>query len=695
MKAVGSKVARMSLVGCCAALASAVPLGAVLFFVRDAGVVSVLFGLFLGGFLAVFFTVFERLWYGRTGKIRVEARGSGVVGAFGGALGAGAGQAVFHSWGMKIVNSASAGISLPLSLGASVGWGLSGLAVGLAITLPFAGQRSGWGSAALGGFVGGLAGGLIMQFFRPLFGPGSLILGLIVLGGATGFGITWAQRALSVLRLQLLEGPGRGSEFVLGKDALIGSDSRCPVRLTGAGVAPDHARITMMKGRPYIRDLGAAGGITLNDRKMAGTTLPLTHGDVIRIGDHLLRVNAPEVTGKKAVAAAIVALGLIAPVPATADSSVSDWKISQVDASRYPLVDLYAHVPGEAGPGDIRKVTIREGEKEAAIVEIRDLARGTRDVPLTLSLVVDVSESMRGEKLAQAARAFTRFAQSVPPDTVVNLVSFSDEVQVLGKGITPASVAEHAGRLNASGHTALFDAVGKGVELLAGTGGRKAVLTLTDGMANRGQVSMEQAVALADQAGVSLLFVGLGPDSRRNRLTAMAEKTGGKAVYTVEPHVLAGLFEEIAGEISSEVLFRYRSTARTHQVVPVSLELTNRNSSVTMSGRYFSPRATFLGTSGEGSMALFLLGLLGPVGLLAASRLTSYELSKKNMLLVEGSSDATRMLTKVLARHGMTIPMAIGGETLRVNNRPVTGSRTLKPGETLTWGETTILFKGK
>jgi hypothetical protein len=78
-----------------------------------------------------------------------------------------------------------------------------------------------------------------------------------------------------------------------------------------------------------------------------------------------------------------------------------------------------------------------------------------------------------------------------------------------------------------------------------------------------------------------------------------------------------------------------------------------------------------------------------------ASRLTAFELSKSNVLLVEGSSNATRMLTRVLTRHGMTIPMSIGGETLLVNNQPVTGSRTLKPGDTLTYGETTIMHRGK
>jgi len=696
MRAVGSKITRMTLVGCFAALASAVPLGAVLFFARGAGVATVLFGLFLGGFLAAFFTVFERLWYGRTGTVLVEALYAGAVGAGGGTLGAVAGQAVFQTWGMKIVNSGAAGIALPLSLGSSVGWGLSGLAVGLAITLPFPSQRKGWMAAGLGGFAGGLAGGLMMQLFRPLFGPGSLTLGLVVLGGATGFGIAWAQRAMSALRLQILEGPGRGSEFTLGGDALIGSDRRCSVRLTGAGVASRHARITVRSGVPHIEDLGSVGGVTLNERNVSGTTTPLGHGDIIRIGANLMRVNALDVTARKTMAAAVVILFLISPMTVqAAGADVNEWRITQIDAARYPLVDLYAYVPGEARPGDIRKVSIREGEKEAAIVEIRDLAKGARDIPLTVSLVVDVSESMQWEKLSQAARAFTRFSESVPPDTVVNLVQFSDTVRVLAREITPASVADHAARLTASGNTALFDAVLTGVELLEGVPGRKAVMTLTDGMANRGQVSMPEAMEAAEKAGASLLFVGLGPDARRNRLTTMAERTGGKTVFTVDPRGLSGLFEGIAGDISREVLFRYRAAAGGGQVVPVSLELNTRSSDFAISGRYFSPRATFFGTSGEGSLVLLLLGLLGPVGLLAAGRLTSYGLSRKPILLVEGSSGATRLLTRVLTRHGMTVPMSIGGETLLVNNQPVSATRTLRPGDTLTWGETTILHKGK
>jgi hypothetical protein len=206
---------------------------------------------------------------------------------------------------------------------------------------------------------------------------------------------------------------------------------------------------------------------------------------------------------------------------------------------------------------------------------------------------------------------------------------------------------------------------------------------------------MEQALSKAEHAGVSLIFVGLGPDARKNRLTSMAQRTGGRAVYTSQPEVLSGLFEGMASDISREVLFRYRAAASEMQVVPVTLRIATSASDIEIAGRYFSPRATFMGTTGTVSWPLILVGLLGPVGLFMASRLTAFELSSSNVLLVEGSAGATRMLTKVLTRHGMTIPMAIGGQTLLVNNQPVTGSKTLKPGDTLTWGETTIMHKGK
>lgn len=696
MKATGSRVTRMSMVGCFAALASAVPLGLTLTVVHGAFPASIMFGLLLGSFLAAFFMIFEHLWYGKSGGMMTKVLVSSSVGAAGGIGGALLGQALFHTWGTRLVGSASSGLSVPLSAGAALGWGLTGAAVGLAVTLPFSENRRRWFAASMGGLGGGFIGGFIMQSFRPLMGVVSMTLGLAVLGLIMGFGISWAQQALARLRLQVLEGPGRGSEFILGQNTVLGSDRQCTVRLAGAGVASKHARIENRDGKPHLEDLGSSQGVIINDRRMSKNSRILRHGDLIRIGDNLLRVNASGPSVTRGAATAMVLLALLAPISVQADTNTeAEWGIKQVDASRYPLVDLYATLPAQARPGQIRDLSLSEGGTEASVLEIRDLSKGVRDVPLTVSLVVDVSKSMKGNKLAEAKKALESFSRSIPPSANIDLVIFSDTVTVLAKNITPGQLPEYTGRLEAGGHTALFDAVAKGTELLQDRSGRKVVLALTDGMANRGTVSMEEALSSAEHDGVSLMFVGLGPDARKNRLTSMAQRTGGKAVYTSRPEVLSGLFEGMAEDISREVLFRYRAAALGSQVVPVTLRLSTADTDIEVAGRYFSPRATFMGTTGTVSWPLILVALLGPLGLLMASRLTAFELSSSNVLLVEGSSNATRMLTRVLTRHGMTVPMAIGGETLLVNNQPVTASKTLKPGDTLTWGETTIMHRGK
>jgi uncharacterized protein YegL len=693
----------MSLVGCCAALAAAAPVGLVLTMVESASVASIWFGLLVGGTLSGFIKVFEYLWYGRGGRMVTAILVPASFGAAGGAAGAALGQALYGALGTSLVRTASSGISVPLSVGSAIGWGVTGLAVGLSVTLTRPESRSRWLAASLGGAVGGSVGGVLMQVFRPLMGPASMTLGLIALGGAIAFGIAWAQGLAARVRLQILEGAGQGSEFILSSDTLIGSDPHCPVRITGAGVASKHARITARDGRPRIEDLGSPKGVMVNDRKVTGGGKSLKHGDLVRIGSNLLRISVlggfqgGSSRGRAASAAAILAgLCLILPSSSHADAGKADnWRISQVDTSRYPLVDLYATLPGDVRPSYIRDLTVMEGDIMTPVIEVRDLSTGVRDLPLTVSLVVDTSESMKGIKLDEARRALDRFAETIPPSARVHLVLFNDTVSVAGRDLAPSDLAERSLILTAGGHTALFDGVAMGVQLVDGTPGRRVVVTLTDGQANRGSISMEGSLEAAERAGVSLLFVGLGSDARKNRLTAMAQRTGGRAVYTADASVLASLFEGFAEEISREVLFRYRAASSDNQVVPVALSVTTRNSAITLESRYFSPRATFMGTTGRGSLALVLAGLMGALGLAAVSRLTGFVISRDPVLLVEGSSDATRMLTRVLTRHGMTVPMAIGGETLLVNNRPVTGSRTLKPGETLTWGETTILFRDK
>jgi len=702
MKVIGNRILRSTIVGCCGALTAAVPLSFILMMTRRTSLVTASFGIILGGALASFFIIFEHLWHQRDGDLLSRTIKSGLIGAVGGGIGAYLGQSIFMAWGSRVVGTSAAGIGIPISMGAAAGWALTGIGVALAITLPFSNNRSRWLHASLGGAAGGLVGGLVMQMARPMMGTGSLTFGLVVLGGAVGLGISWAERTLSIARLQVLEGPGRGSEFPLGRETLIGSDRKCPIHLSGAGVASRHAKIRVQNRKTFLEDLGAPKGLILNGQKMKEQVSRLSHGDLIKMGDNLLRVNLPSsrsVAGK--MAAVLIALMVFQPGTIFADYGLADpgladneARITQVDPSKYPVVDIYTTLPGEMGPGRVRTFAVTEGDMEAVVLEIRDLARGTRDVPISVSLVVDTSGSMRGEKILHARDALHSFVDIIPETATINLISFNSTVNVLATSITPGMVGRHAYGLSASGHTALFDAIHRGSELLSGQPGRKVVVTLTDGKADWGQVSMEDALGFAEMEGVSLLFVGLGEDARKNRLAAMASRTGGRAVFTHLPSGIESLFAGFAMDLSREVLVRYRAADTDGQVVPVTLSMISGKGIRSISGRYMSPESTFMGTSGNTSSALFIIGLLGPVGLLAVARMNAFNMTNRSLLLVEGSSQATRQMTRLLNVSGMTVPMSIGGETLLINNRPADGTQILKGGETVTFGDTTMFFRG-
>ena len=86
--------------------------------------------------------------------------------------------------------------------------------------------------------------------------------------------------------------------------------------------------------------------------------------------------------------------------------------------------------------------------------------------------------------------------------------------------------------LEPGGHTALYDAIAQGVESVKGVAGRRAVIVLTDGKANRGSLDIDQAIEAAAKAYVSVTVIGLGEDVRTARLERIAQETGGNYFFT-------------------------------------------------------------------------------------------------------------------------------------------------------------------
>jgi Ca-activated chloride channel family protein len=124
--------------------------------------------------------------------------------------------------------------------------------------------------------------------------------------------------------------------------------------------------------------------------------------------------------------------------------------------------------------------------------------------PGVVVLVLDVSGSMAGEKLAQAKKAALRFLDTMSVHNHVGLLTFSGsinkEIAIAPVTSNKFDLAEAIESSQAAGETALYDAVKRAVEMadrypLSGEAIRGVVL-LSDGVRTSGSVKLPELIEL-------------------------------------------------------------------------------------------------------------------------------------------------------------------------------------------------------
>jgi Ca-activated chloride channel family protein len=171
--------------------------------------------------------------------------------------------------------------------------------------------------------------------------------------------------------------------------------------------------------------------------------------------------------------------------------------------------------------------------------------------PLNLSLVLDRSGSMGGEKMMRAREAAQFCIDQLLPADRVSVVLFDDQIELL----IPSQPAEHKAQLKARlaevfarGTTALHEAwVRGGIQVSEHLDGRaiNRVLLITDGLANVGETNpdriVDQARGLAAR-GVSTSTIGIGADFNEDLLVPMAQAAGGNAWHVERPDDMQRIF---------------------------------------------------------------------------------------------------------------------------------------------------------
>lgn len=200
----------------------------------------------------------------------------------------------------------------------------------------------------------------------------------------------------------------------------------------------------------------------------------------------------------------------------------------------------------------------RVGHFYTEVVAGNTRIREERRIPLNISLVIDRSGSMAGDKIRNAKKAAKNVIEQLNEDDYVSIVIYDGSVDVLQETIHPynkQSIKNKIDNIYERGGTNLMGGAMKGYELVKRkyrNGYVNRVLLLSDGLANEGITDPRQIERIVrkynNEDGISISTFGVGADYNEDLMTAMAEAGTGNYYYIKDAAYIASILNrELSG----------------------------------------------------------------------------------------------------------------------------------------------------
>ncbi len=208
---------------------------------------------------------------------------------------------------------------------------------------------------------------------------------------------------------------------------------------------------------------------------------------------------------------------------------------------------------GAATPS--RFVLASSGEQRAAIwVDVPKSGQKVH-VPTSLTLVIDTSGSMRGEKIEHAREAARELVEKLDDGDVVSVYTFSDNAQMRIApteldGTSRRRIGNLIEELDAHGGTNLFDGLnqaGAQIWQADSTHPVRRMVLISDGKATVGPTDVASFERLAETgfgSGVQITAIGVGLDYDELTLNSLAVRSSGRLHHVEHADDLARVVQK-------------------------------------------------------------------------------------------------------------------------------------------------------
>jgi Ca-activated chloride channel family protein len=187
-----------------------------------------------------------------------------------------------------------------------------------------------------------------------------------------------------------------------------------------------------------------------------------------------------------------------------------------------------------------------------------------RRAPMALSLVVDTSGSMSGEKIAYARQAASSMLETLADGDIVSIYAFSNGAMeiapptLVGPGTRPM-LMQRVQFLQAAGGTNMYDGLSAGIARIAQAPAShplRRVVLISDGQANIGPsdpTSLGDLAARGSESALQVTAIGVGLDYDENTLGAVAVRSAGRLYHLGNPAQMAQILEQEVMLLASTV----------------------------------------------------------------------------------------------------------------------------------------------